>query len=298
MRRKKKGRIFRLFLISLFLFLLLLGVGRQFLVWKKSDWDGKRQLSLAIETQSKKIIIFALTPEKNMAVALVIPPNLKVETPWFGAYRADKLSLLAKQEGKSRIFSRSLGFFLGIPIDREIINSGIILHQADETEIKRILKQVFSPWRSLDNFRVWSWLRKRELVWRVVDLEAISQEETLPDGSVVLTIDPERIADTLLGIFTDPLVKNENIAISVFNSGGTPGMARRTAAIITSFGGRVVEVTDSERKVDDCLVLFSQERLAQSTTLKRLESVLGCPKEQGRKEGLGEIQIFIKNVKI
>ena len=284
------------FLILAFLFFFQLI--RLFLVWKKSEWDGKSQLSLALKTRSQKIVVLTLTPAKNMAIVLIIPANLVIETPWFGDYRADKLSLLTRQEGKDAIFFRSLGYFLGIPIDSAMINSEVIFDQVDETEIKGALRRFFSPWRSIDNFKIWFWLKKRDLVWRVIDLEAVSQKKTLPDGSAILAIDSARASRTLQGLFTDPLVKNENITISVFNAGGPPGIAQRIATIITSFGGRVIEIADAEQMVDQCLILFSRGELTRTITFQRLESILGCPKEQGRGGGLGEIQIFMKNVKI
>ena len=297
-QRRQKSTSLRKILIFGLVFFLILGLGRRFRSWMRGFWDGKSQLSLAIETQSKRILVLALTPEKRMATVLIIPSNLSIETPWFGAYRAGKLSLLAKQEGKDNIFPRSLEYFLGIPIDKGLIGSDIALGQINEAGVKRTLRRFFSPWRSIDNFRIWSWLKRRDLVWRVIDLGSISQEEKLPDGSIILTIDSGKVSEVTFGLFTDPLVKNENIAISVFNSGGASGLAQKIATMVTSFGGRVVEVADSKREVDDCLILFSREDLVQSTTLRRLESVLGCSKKQGRGEGLGDIQIFIKNVKI
>lgn len=280
------------------IFLLILAFARVLREGKNFFWDGKSQLSLAIETQSKKIIVFAITPAKNLATVLIIPPNLKVETPWFGVYRADKLSLLAKQEGKEMIFPRSLEYFLGIPIDRGIIDSRLAFDQGDETTLKIKLRGLFFPARSIGELRIWWWLRKKELVWQIVDLANFSQQEILPDQSTVLVVDSEKISDRLFGLFTDPLVKNENIPLSIFNSGGPSGLAQRTAVIATQFGARVVEVADAQREGDECLILFSQPKLTRTATFRRLKSVFGCREEEGRGEGLGEIQIFVKNVKI
>jgi len=286
-------------IIILFSAFLLLGLGKRIFNWSRGNWDGKAQISLAIETNTGKILIFILTPAKNMSTVVIVPGESIVETPWFGAYQAKKLSLLAKQEGTPSVFSRSLAYFLGMPIDRGFIETNLSVDQYDKKTIRSKLRRFFSPFRSIDNLRIWHWLGSREHVWKIINLVDFGRETSLPDGSSVLVVDTKAISDRFWELFTDPMIKNEDIPVSVFNSGEVSGLAEKAAIIIRNFGGRVVEVADRKmEEEEECLILISGFVPEHTATVRRLESVFGCRSKVGEREGIGDIQILFKNVKM
>jgi len=286
-------------IIVLFFVFLLLGLGRRIFNWSRGNWDGKTQISSAIETKTGKILIFILTPAKNMSTVIIVPGESVIETPWFGAYQAKKLSLLARQEESPSIFPRSLAFFLGVPVDRGLTKTNLEVDQSDEKAIKKKLRGIFSPFKSIDDFRVWRWLGSRERVWRIINLADFGRETRLPDGSRVLVIDTKAISDRFWELFTDPVIKNEDIPIGVFNSGEVSGLAEKAATIIRNFGGRVVEVADRKmEEKEECLILISETIPRRAATVRRLESVFGCPSKVGKGKEIGDIQILFKNVKI
>jgi len=296
-REKRSKKIRRLILIA-FLIFLFLGLGREVIAWFSGSWDGRRQVSLAVESSQGDIFILIATPAKKMAVVLKLPANLILETPWFGDYQVDKLSLLAEQEKNISVFSRSLSYFLGLGVDQEIINSGMD-DDSREEEIKKRLLSLFLPPKSVDQWRLWRYLKDGELIWKFIDLSSFSQEKTLPDGSVVLTIDPAMIDQVFWEFLSDPVIKEENLNITVFNVGQIDGLAQRVSLIIANMGGRVVEVGTRPADFEgDCLLVASSKEVEKTDTFRRLVSVFGCDRKIGREEGIGEIQLLIRNVKI
>lgn len=298
MRKRKadyEKKFLRLVLFFL-LVLLVLGLGRRIFSWfQKGGWNGKSQIGVAIETKEKKILILLITPEKNTIGAIILPENLEVETPWFGQYRAGKLSLLAKQEKSPEVFNRSLGFFLGLAIEKGLTDDSFAINGNLETG----LAGVFFPPRSFEDLRLWQFLKKSGLAWKKVDLADFSERKELPDGTEILTIEPQILKEEIKGFLTDPLIKEENLSIGVFNLSDYGGLAQKTAEIIISMGGRVIEIGDRQAdQVEDCLLIIKEKNLAKTATVKRLEGVFGCQKELARKKEGEEIQLLIRSVKI
>ncbi len=285
--------------LFVFVVLLILGLGRGLLPWFHNQWDGKSQITLAIETREKDILILAVTPAKSVVALVLVPSDLEIETPWFGKYQAGKLSLLAEQEESINIFIHSLSYFLKLPIDRGIVaNNDLVVNSEWRGSIKTQLQKFFFPPLSIDYWRLWRFLKNRELVWQMTDLSIFAEKKTLPDGSQLLVIDPGRVEEEIGGFFTDPLVKNEDLAVSIFNTGDITGLAQRMGEIINNMGGRVVEVGDKDFEGSHyCLLFIRRSELMKTVTVRRLEKNFGCEiklADQVR----GDIQLFVGDVKI
>ncbi len=299
-RRKKRKEIKFKQLVQVVLVGLLLAFFVRVWFWWHQGWNRQSQINLAVEGRGGKILILSLTPAKSLVTGLIIPANLVVETPWFGRYQAAKLSLLANQEGKPLIFNRSLSYFLPLALDQGWLGTDLDL-EGEPKRVARGLRVFFAPWRRPSAVKFWLFLRRKDLVWQWFDLSQWSQSKTLPDGTQVLELDRERFGRAVLADLTDPLVKNEAITIGVFNVGQQSGLAQRTARLIEYFGGRVIEIGDREVELNDCLIILRHRELKQTHTFARLQSVLSCrwqvvPRESG--EGMAEIQILVKSVKI
>ena len=303
MRRKNRARSKKNWAKTIFLTLLivvfgwiLFSAGQKLIGWFVDSWDGSRQLSLALETKDKDILILTLTPAKKMMAVILVPNNLEIETPWFGKYQAGRLSLLAEQENNQEVFSRSLSYFLGVPVDFGIINTNF-RPKGGEFSLKENIASFFFPPKSARYFKVWRFLNSRDLFWRTIYLSEFSQEKELPDGSSVLVLNHDQMAN-LADYFTDPLVKQEALPISVFNIGSKTGLAQKAAIMIGNMGGTVVAIGNTDKEIDeDCLIVVSSEQMEQSLTLSRIKNVLGCSIIKDAADP-SSAQILIKNVKI
>lgn len=273
-------------------------MGRKAVFNFKQAWSGERQVSLALETEANDVLILTLTPAKEMVVVVRVPARTVIETPWFGEYQVGKLSLLADQEKNKNIFNGSLTYYLGIPIDYPMISNSLSLDKFNESEIKKKLTGVFIPPQNFTFFKIWRYLSKKDIVWNLIDLEDYGQKDFLADDSEVFRIKPEKIDDQFWGYFSDPVVKKENLTMSVFNVGSEEGLANKISAVPENMGVRIVEVDSFEMDLEDCLIRVSKPDQIQSVTVDRLKKVLGCRVETGGADGIGDLELLINNVKI
>jgi len=305
---QRKLRFFKTLL--LFFTLLLIAVfGKRIFFWFKGGWGGKSQLSKAIETEEKDILIAVLTPAKGTAMAIFVPRDLKVETASFGPILAGKLSLLAEQEKKPEIFSKSLQYFLKIPIDPEpeqvrfmaSRESEQILKIEDKTErgAKEALVKFFSSFASFESLRIKRFLKSRETMWNFIDLTDFCKEEELIDGNIALILLRNVFEEKVKGKFADPLVLEENFGIEVYNSGDTAGLAQKIGEIIVNFGGKVVSDGNKEGAGDyDCLIKVLNKKMPKTITVRRLKNIFNCFVQIDSKmaQGIGDIKMFVKRV--
>ena len=296
-QNKQKGNfVFSGIALSIFVFLFFF-FGQKIINWFNSSWDGKRQISFAVEAKSKDILILLITPEKKLISVVVVPSNLEIETPWFDRYQAGKLSLLSQQEKNLAIFSRSLTYFLGIPIDFGIINTNFKLNSGEFSFKEQFLKLFFPP-KSARDWQIWQNLAKKDFFWKVIYLPKFCQEKILPDDSSVLVLDQGRMVE-IADYFGDPVIREESLAISVFNLGPKEGLAQKAAGLINNMGGVVVEIGDKDFDTqEDCLILIFSEEIGKKAIILRLKSVLGCGIEIDDKLDPDSAQILIRNVKI
>lgn len=284
----------------LFIFLFTFGLGRKILAWGNTAWNGKNQLNIALNSKEGKLLLVSINPVKKTVVVLIFPANLEIEIPVLGNYQAKKLSLLAEQEKNVDVFTRGLGYFLGLPVDWGYSGSDLSVGQESEDYLRKKISGLFVLPRSWDFFRIWRHLHDRQTSWKIIDVEQFCAEEELADGTKVKKLDPSIISKEMWNLFTDPIAKDEGIAISILNIGEINGLGEKTASIIKAFGGRVVKVGDGDSSEGvDCLIICSKKELLKTATLKRLVKVFGCDVEVGGEENeFGGIQILVRNVKI
>ncbi len=297
-RRNKNKKNWLLLVFLVFVAGVLFLLARKLAGVVKNSWSGSEQISLAVEAENKDSLILTLTPGKEMVVVTRIPSKTMIETPWFGYYQVGKLPLLTEQEGSLEIYNRSLSYYLGVAVDASLMDSGFNFNKENKNKLKNKLTKLFFLPRSLTFGRVWRFLSRKDLVWEVIDLEDFGQEDYLADGSAVFNINPESIDQKFWGYFSDPVINKENLTLSIFNVGDQSGLAQKISFIAENMGVRVVEISDMEVEVNDCLIAVSNEEAVQSRTVQRLHRVFGCPIETNQLKGIGEIKLLIENVKI
>lgn len=258
------------------------------------SWDGRRQISYVLGGEDNDSLILVLTPAKKMVTLIKIPKNLEVVTPWFGKYRAGKLFLLAEQEKNNEIVPLSLGYFLGVGIDKNL--GKVKLNLSEENLSSRIKKFFF--WSGNRNLQVWKYLSNNNLVWKTINLSSGVVEKELPDQSVVSQLPEGYLANNYLEYLTDPLIKEENLLISVFNIGGKQDLAFRVRTIIKSWGGNVIEVANADEETDyACILVLKDEEMQNKILVDRLKNFLDCRVEINDKSEI-DVRVLVKNVKI
>jgi hypothetical protein len=297
-RNKRKSNWRKLFLILLILILAGLPLVGWRLIGVSDSWSGNEQISLGIETAKQDSLLITVTPAKDMVVVVRIPSRTIIDTPWYGSYQVGKLSLLSEQEGNRDIYARSLSYYLGLPVDIGMMRTSLKVDDLSQSLLRKSLRNLLFPPRNITNWRLWRFLNKSNLVWQVIDLENYGQIEKLADGSEVYRIEPEKIDQRFWTYFSDPVIKEEGLTMSIFNVGEKSGLANKISSIPENIGIRVVEVAGLEAEIEGCVINLGNQDQENTYSVQRLGRILGCPVEFGVEEGFGDIELLIENVKI
>lgn len=285
-KEKKRFRLARnlFFLICL---ILLSAIGYQ--VWgslRKSLWDGKSRLTLALN--STPILVASFEPSEKTLNFLSIPPNTYIEIiHGYGFYKAESIWRLGELEKcAGELLLGSLQEYLGVPVDGYASASGI-RYQVSSDKIKEsFLAIIYSLLRGEGETSLTRWDLIR-LWWgikgvrfdkvRLVDLEKtnIVEETILPDGTPALIPDPLRLDQLMVQLFSDRRIKEEGLAIGAYNSTDYPGLAKKVARIINNISGQVIEVGDWEVGSGKCEVRGGKQ-LANTYTGKKLIKIFNC----------------------
>lgn len=300
MRKRKTKKLNYLKFVFILAVLFIFGwIGKKtwFLWVSKTQllWNGKSAYSLALETSEKDILILSLIPAKKLATVIEVPGETQIETPWFGQYLAEKLALLSEQEKSRAVFRRSLSYSLGIPIDSERIGTNLI---KTEKTWSQLIPGYFRPWWGVEDWRLWLFLKQRDLVWQEYNIADWSEKKKFPDGRDFYDLNEDLFWAEIRGAFTDSIVRREELSVSVFNIGKKQDLAGQTTNIIQQMGIRVVEIGDRDRELEaGCLIVTAEEN-ELSFTVHRLRKIFDCEFLLEEPDGLADIQFFIRSVKI
>lgn len=285
-KKKKKRKwlflVFVLFLLSALFFLVFkiyCSIGR-------SLWDGKSQFNLAVNSQPVTIVSFDCQ-EKNINI-LKIPDGTFIETVHgYGPYRIESVYKLGEIKGVGgQLLADSLQEYFGLNIDGFLIGDKLPQEQSGLKNF--LLNQFFTSLRSRGKTNLSRWDQLR-LWWQVkmvrgdkinlIDLSqtSASQEVDLPDGSRAMKIDQERLEKIINQFFFDKKIKEEDLAVSVFNKTGHLGLANKAARIIDNIGGRVVQVSNQKQETQDnrCQIK-SEKKYKKSYTVEKLIKIFDC----------------------
>ena len=256
------------------------------------SWDSDFNLNLVLTT--KPISVLSYNPVENKISVLEIPDAAYIEVP--GGYGSWKLGVVYKlgeapdKAVGAKLLRDSLESFLALPIDGVIRISG----QWSSSEWVSNLRG--NPWDALamlSNSR--TDLSPIELTRFVMGVRGVRFDkvttynleelglltsEKLADGEDILVSDPAKIDALLTRHFTDTKVLGEGATIAVLNSTNQPGLAAKTAQMITHLGGNVI-IQSSFEKVLEKSVVTGDSKYPYTT--RRLQQIFG----RGTLESLG-----------
>lgn len=293
---------------------LLLGVSYQ--VWgsfRKSLWDGKSRLTVALN--STPILLASYDPVEKTLNFLAIPPNTYIETiHGYGFYKAESIWRLGELEKHGgELLAGSLQEYLGVPIDvyASINNLEFIINNSEELGdfLAEAIMKLFryggntnlTRW---DLVRLWWGIRGvRFDKTKLIDLGETNavEEITLPDETRALEPDPLRLDQLVAKLFSDRRIKEEGFSIGVYNNTQYPGLAKKAARIINNIGGQVIEVRDWEIRSEKpqprqtglgkCEVR-SEKKSASAYTVRKLIKIFDC-QYGGREMGESRVEVAV-----
>lgn len=245
-------------------------------------WDANFNINLVVKTEH--VAVATYNPAEKSLVILNLPDESFMEVPGgFGFWQLRAVYRLGESEkgpGGDQLLMQTLRDFLAVPIDGFLDFSGGAVDKS-ATEVLTQLKQNplsgFSLMSSLKtNLTLWELLRLKSSLSGVrfdkvkeIDLGKLDilTQETLPDGSGVMTADPVKL-DSVLVDLADSAITSEHKSIAVFNATNRPQLAQKAARLITNLGGNVIITSNAENKLTKTYISGSK-----SLTLKRLEQI-------------------------
>jgi hypothetical protein len=312
---------------SLFLFLLI-----NFLLLKSdSRWDGKRRLTLAIQTigetipnQNKPLVIFSLEPQEDNATYFTLPQNTLLDVPFgYKIYLASSVYNLGELENGKKgglLLSKSIESTLGVAIDAYLVvkNHSLVLPESKEsikkfkstyfTLIKGILllpkllatpKTIETNLSTLDRWRLWNAirsLRADQIDFRDLGQTDALQDSQLADKTPVKTIEKELFDAVTSDSFQDTAVRRDNITLEVVNATEREREAWAFSRILEHMGGNVIAKTTAKKSSSEtCLLYYSSPSLDATAIALRLKQLYSCVKKDSidNEESLADIKIVL-----
>jgi len=273
------------------MFFVLLGLMVIYCIFKSvrpiyvNRWDGKTQLNGIIEFKEKMWLI-AFDPDGEKVTIVNFPNDLVVEAfGGYGEFMVKYLEGLADQENKPEIFSKSIEYHFGFPIDFRIVSSidpnnfsfdgapGLLTQIIRHSFFSRTLES--NRLSKVNLFLLRSFIGHRQLLWSVNNAEEMGMLEDKEGKKLLKKEDWDNWAKKYL---VDSQLQRENLGIGIYNTTQTSGLAAETARTLRNLGIRVVKTDnyDGGSGGEGCYIKIAKKEDNNSLTVKRIEKILGC----------------------
>lgn len=280
-KRKSSTKLFFLVMIFIFsfFFLILFGPFSQ-------RWSRQTQLGLLIGAKDEYLFL-VVDPNKETAFIIIFPENMLVDAfGGYGSFKIRNLHGLSSQENKPEIFTKSIEYFLGLPVDYWLDYRDKVLPDKNEELPKFVSglvgRSIFKRAGTVDMgdwlniYQLSSFLKGRHLYWQYKD--AVDLGLVLKDGDdwVLQKDDWDRWAQSYL---SDPGLKQEGLSLGIYNTTHEKGLAFETARIFSNSGFWVVKVGNDENDESNCRIELKSSGFLSTKTLERIEKIVDCPVE-------------------
>lgn len=240
---------------------------------------------------SNSVTLLSLDHEKNTLTIVPVPSNTYLNVAQgkgnLTISSVYKFDLISKQNGI--LLTQTLREFFGIPVDGWVNIPGFNIASAEDfLKFKDKKLAFFSPLPSSTNFSFLDLkrfdfnmgkIRPDKIIFLDLFNKGAFREETLADGSVILTVDSLNLEHLINDNFYEWKILEENLAIAVLNSSQKAGLAARAGRIIMGSGGKVVKTGESDRKVVNC-VINTLPKDKYSYTISRFKKIFHCDVEE------------------
>ncbi len=103
----------------------------------------------------------------------------------------------------------------------------------------------------------------------------VIKELRLSDETLVAEVDLSLSDQLVSRLFSDRKVREENLAIGIYNGTDISGLANQAARLVSNFSGQIVKVGDWEEELKECQVRTSKIN-AQKYTTKKILGLFPC----------------------
>lgn len=273
----KQSNLKLVFLFCLFIGLLIIGsiIFKAIFLVMKSKFDVSHRFTIAVETPDPK------TNGKSLTIYSYAPDTKDISV----------LHLI----GKASIAGTTVGKYLGIPVDAQIVfNRPVGDGQAIENIFSDsqnspdgVISRAFFHYYDLKTSLTEIDLFRLFLFAKSIPSHAITEKDIpidskgrLPDG---LTVDK-----IIAPLFIDAALAEEKMSIQIINGADAVGLANRLGRVLINMGANVVAVSTSDSIVPKSVIQYVGDK---SYTVERLAKTLGIPAQEVQKTGISDIII-------
>lgn len=251
-----------------------------------SKWDSKSAYALAINTANPSVFIYQ--PDSRQMVILSIAHDTNYET---GNIKTPVAEISKQINNDGLSFTKAMSHIFGAKIDNYIFLKNV--NKMDESFSKKIFADFASittpfellttGWQKdikntnitrIDAFKLW-WQLKSLSVERlaIVDLSGHREEILTAAGQKVLGADGVFLNREISKYVQNFGVINDDSKIQVKNSSGRSDAGKLAYSFVSSLGGKVVDVENSDSLVDKTFILATNK---SSYTARYLAKVFEC----------------------
>lgn len=248
---------------------------------------------IGVAVIGKPYIVVSYDTVQRTAVIVVLPPSVSMQAVhMYGTYQLQALwSLDELEKRRGGLFSDTLEENLGLPV-RFYVKGRETDKELSDVELLSLVQESFSFRSFFMGMTRPGWtnmplpylmtlakgiqgLDKKDATMLWVGGN-VTNQETLPDETVITSFDPKRFS-LLLGTHAeDTQVRKETPRVALFNTTKTQGLAQNVARLLEGLGVHVVSVgNDETTDIDDC-ILRGAEDMKETMTAKSISWLYRC----------------------
>lgn len=255
------------------------------------------------------MLLFVFDAADKKVVLVKVPSDVRVEGLYgVGMYSLESLWKLGVLEKKTeRLLTESLEEALGVPIPWYVYprEERVVPISAPEKTLRnmvnpRTILPLFQasyrtnipPFVFLKLIRIVNSVPPEQL--NILDLTnaKIYSTSTLPDGSMVRTIDPNLFDAYIGSAFEVSEIRTEALTLAIYNTTKTSLLGNRMSRLLGNTGVHVIVVDNDDEEVDACVLGGSKDHLS-SRTATFISNHFGCKNVEKSEEGVADLTLAI-----
>lgn len=259
----------------------------------------------AVVISGDPVLIVLQKPKGQKPVIFSLPADTYIEGVYgYGAYSLSALWKLGALDTRGgMLLADSLSATLGLPIGGYAAVSGQLQDPLEATrrlftwtELIRVVTGRLKTNMRLPDFmslvKQMSYARTSEIT--VIDLgkTTLFEKVTLPDGSNVSEVDPERIDPIMGDALENEDIRGEAKRVAVVNTTDVTGLGSSIAKVLSHVGAVVISVTNTSEPIERCVV-ESSKAMSESLTAAYIQSIYTCQLKIAEDTNTADIRMLV-----
>ncbi len=242
-------------------------------------------------------------------IAISIPATVRIDGAYgYGTYSLEalhKLDIMDKRDGK--LLLTSLSDALGYPVDtyldmstgKRLLTNDTRSDFRDVWSFSHVFNSILGQRGSLPPVEFFGLVKTamsvRDEKLQTFDLGLIPGvivDEQLPDQTTADTLDADRVADVVTGLFEDTDIRQERLRVALFNTTSMQGIGQKAAKLLSTMGMFIVSVTNDSTERSTCLVRTKKE-FEQSKTVRVIRDLYRCSLQSTQDPLRSDVDVYI-----